>query len=110
MVYILNSLIVPVNFDEILEVKVKLRKISVEEARDLLLNNEWTSAVGHEGTAQFLTKLLRVEIPCQRRSVFFRKGDKGLHLFLKSRLPEGVILTEEDLHKIDFWLVMSEVE
>jgi hypothetical protein len=38
-----------------------------------------------------------------------KPGDRAIHFFLKSRLPEGVVLGEEELKKLDFWLVLSEV-
>jgi hypothetical protein len=109
MIYILNSLIVPVNFDKVSQVNVKLSRISVQEAKDILSNNKFVSAIGHEGSAQVLSQLLGIKIPVNRISVFFEKGDIGIHLFLKQRLPEGKVLSEEELKKLDFWIVRSEV-
>jgi len=109
MIYILNSLIVPVNFDKVAEVKVRLNKISVEEAKDILSNNKFVSAVGHEGSAQLLSRILGIPIPVNRISVYFEKGDIGIHFFLKQRLPEGKILSDEELSKLEFWIVRSEV-
>jgi len=109
MIYILNSLIVPVNFDKVSQVNVKLSRISVQEAKDILSNNKFVSAIGHEGSAQVLSQLLGIKIPVNRISVFFEKGDIGIHLFLKQRLPEGKILSDEELSKLDFWIVRSEV-
>jgi len=108
-VYILNTLIVPVNFDETPEAKVRLRRISVEEARAILAGG-FISAVGHEATAKLLSQLLGVEIPAIRQTIFMKPGDKAVHFFLKSRLPEGVVLGEEELKRLEFWLVLSEVE
>lgn len=110
MVYVFNTLIVPVNFDKTGSVVVSLRRISVEEARQLLYTNKWTSAVGHPGAATFLTRLLGVNIPMRRISVYMSSGDKGIHLFLKSRLPEGAILNEEEMTRLQFWLILSEVK
>jgi hypothetical protein len=107
-VYILNTLIVPVNFDEAAEAKVKLRRITVEEARQIL-SSGFVSAVGHEATAKLLSQLLGIQIPMERRTIFMKPGDKAIHFFLKTRLPEGTILGEEELKKLDFWLVLSEV-
>jgi hypothetical protein len=109
VVYILNTLIVPIDFDKFSEARIKLKKISVEEAKEVLANG-FVSAVGHEATAKLLSKLLGVEIPMNRQTIFMRPGDKAIHFFLKVRLPEGVILTEEQLRSLDFWLVLSEVE
>jgi len=109
MIYILNSLIVPVNFDKVDEARIRLNRISLEEAKDILSNNKFISAIGHEGSAQVLSQLLGIKIPVNRVSVFFEKGDIGIHLFLKQRLPEGRVLSEEELKKLDFWIVRSEV-
>jgi len=109
MIYVLNTLIVPVNFDEDNEARVTLRRVSLEEAKSLLENN-FLSAVGHEGTAQVLSELLGVQIKLNRINVFMKKGDKGLHFFMKKRLPEGVVLTSEELKNLDYWLVIPEVE
>ena len=37
-------------------------------------------------------------------------GDKAIHLFLKERLPEGKILSEEEMKSVKYWLVLSEIE
>jgi len=111
MIYVLNTLIVPVNFDEDKEAKVSLRRASLEEAK-ALLKNGFMSAVGHEGTALVLSELLGVPVEYRkdRPSVFMKSGDKGLHFFMKKRLPEGAVLNSEELKKLDYWLVISEVE
>ena len=109
MIYVFNTLIAPVNFDEIGDVVVKFRKISVEEAVEILKNNSFISAIGHEGTARILSTLFGIEIKMNRITVFMKRGDKGIHFFLKKRLPEGVVLTEDELKQLDYWLVLSEV-
>ena len=111
MIYIFNTLIVPVNFDKDNEARITLRRASLEEAR-ALLRGGFISAVGHEGTAQVLSELLGIPVDYRRDrpSIFMRSGDKGLHFFMKKRLPEGVVLTSEELRKLDYWLVISEVE
>jgi hypothetical protein len=107
MLYILNTLVVPINFDVVGEAVVELKRISLEEARRIVSKSRWESAVGHEGSAVILSELLGVEIPVERKAVFLKKGDRGLHFFLKKRLPEGTVLSAEELRKLDFWLVLS---
>jgi hypothetical protein len=109
VLYVLNSLIIPLNFDEHREVRVKLKRITVEEAKELL-KGSFVSAVGHEGTTKLLSELLGVNIPTNRITVYFQRGDKGIHFFLKERLPEGKVLSKEELQGLQFWLVLSEVE
>jgi hypothetical protein len=109
MLYIFNTLVTPVNFDKYTTANITLRKISIEEAKELLNKNQFTSAIGHEGTAKVLSQLLGVNIPTNRISVYMEPGDIGIHFFLKQRLPEGKVLSEEELRKLDFWLVQSSV-
>jgi hypothetical protein len=107
--YLLNTLITPVDFDKFSEVKIKLRRVTVEEAREIL-SGGFISAVGHEGTAKLLSQLLGINIQAERRTIFMKPGDRAIHFFLKTRLPEGVVLSEDELRKLDFWLVLSEVQ
>jgi len=107
MLYILNTMIVPINFDEVSKAFIDLRKISLAEARKLVKELPFISAVGHEGTAKLLSELLEVDIPCERRTVYMKSGDLGLHFFLKKRLPEGAILTKDELEELPYWLVLS---
>jgi len=100
-------MIVPINFDEVSKAFIDLRKISLAEARKLVKELPFISAVGHEGTAKLLSELLEVDIPCERRTVYMKSGDLGLHFFLKKRLPEGAILTKDELEELPYWLVLS---
>jgi len=107
-IFLLNTLIVPIDFDKQTSANIRLTKISLEEAKTLLSGN-FTSAVGHEGTAQLLSNLLEINVPVNRITVFLKKGDIAIHFFPKQRLPEGKVLSKEELSKIQFWLIKSEV-
>ena len=108
--YVLNTLIVPVNFSQHSQVTVTFRRVTVEEAKAILSSQSFTSAVGHEGTAQLLSKLLGVHIPYNRQTIYMQPGDQCLHFFLSTRLPEGRVLSEDELKTLDYWLVLSEVK
>ena len=56
-----------------------------------------------------LSKILDIEIPAERKSIFMKPGDRAIYFFLKQRLLEGRVLTAEELEKLDYWLVLSEV-
>jgi hypothetical protein len=105
-VYLFNTLTVPINFDEQNEARIILRRITVQEARDVIKDG-FISAVGHESTAKILSQILGANVPYERRTVFMRPGDTGIHIFLKSRIPEGKVLTEEEIKNLPFWLVQS---
>jgi hypothetical protein len=107
MLYVMNSLIVPVDFNEKDRYMVVLRKIELTKARDILSTSEFISAVGHESTAQVLSELLGVDIPCNRITVKLKSGDMCIHFALKTRLPEGKVLTEEELKQLNYEFVLS---
>jgi len=109
MLYILNSLIVPVDFQNKQGYVVSLWKIDLETARRIIREMPFTSAVGHEATAKVLTELLGVEIPFNRIAVKMKEGDSAIHFVLRTRLPEGKVLSEEELRELDFDLVLSRV-
>jgi len=58
------------------------------------------SAIGHAGTAAFLSTVLGIEVPARRVSVAMESGDQALVLPLNERLPEGELLTEAELAAI----------
>lgn len=101
-------MVIPINFDTTSTAMLRLTKITADEAKELL-SKGFVSAIGHEGTAQLLTKLLGIPIPSNRIAVYMQKGDVGIHFFLKQRLSEGKVLTEEELKSLQYWLVKSEV-
>lgn len=109
MIYVFNTLVVPINFEKYGKVSVVLERISVEEAKSLL-KGEFVSAIGHQATSEVLSELLGIEVPVNRIAVFMEIGDVGVHFFLRERLPEGKVLSREELVGLDFWLVKSEVK
>ncbi len=95
MVYIMNTSIIPSDFEGM----VKVEAIDLEEAKRLL-NKEWTSAVGHKSTAELLSVLLGMEIPFNRITVQVKIGDVFLCFQPKERLEEGKVYTKEEMQKI----------
>lgn len=79
--------------------------ISVDQARELI-SAGFVSAVGHPGAAQFLGALLSVDVPVNRISVELQPGDRALVLRLKQRLPEGMLLTHEQMRDFPFELAL----
>jgi len=108
-IYVLNTLIIPIDFSKHPKATVLMEKISVEEVKQILTNNPFVSAVGHEATAKLLSQLFGVSIPVNRIAIYLEPGDTGIHFFLKTRLPEGKVLSEAELKTLDFWLVKSQV-
>lgn len=83
------------------------KKISPEEAKQLL-QKVFISAVGHQATAEVISQVVGVEIPTQRIQIRMEKGDKAVIFRLLTRLPEGRVLSEEELNKLPFELGLLE--
>jgi len=66
------------------------------------------SAVGHESTAKLLSQLLGIEIPVNRIEIKIEYGDKLIVFQLLQRLPEGKVLSEEELRQLQFRFLIVE--
>jgi hypothetical protein len=106
-IYLMSTMVTPVDLDGGPRT-VLLRKISVAEAREVL-SDGYTSAVGHAGTADLLTRLLGTPVSANRITVRMSPGDRAVHFALKTRLPEGAVLSASELTALEYDLVLSEV-
>ena len=86
---------------------ILFRKVDVETVKKILKNNDFESAIGHESTANFLSKLLGIKVKVNRVPIMIDDETILIVAQVKQRLPEGKILSEEELRKIpiEFWLV-----
>jgi len=95
--YLMNSPLLT-NYGEFI-----YEKVTPEQAhRELLLG--FVSAIGHEATAQLLTKLLKLKVEPNRIQVSMVADDIAIIFKVKTRLPEGRVLTEEELNKVEYEL------
>lgn len=77
--------------------------LTLTEAKNLL-NGDFISAIGHQSSAAFLSALLQITIPVNRIEITMQPGDAALVFRLKSRLPEGKVLTHEEIQQIPYEL------
>lgn len=80
----------------------RLDDITLEEAKNLVHNNEILSAVGHKSTADILTTLLKKEIPANRIEYTQNVNEKALVFKLNGRPEEGKILTADEIEQIGY--------
>jgi len=110
MLYLFNTLVIPLDWKLAGSYTVKIKRIDVNQAKQLVNQNQFISAIGHDATAKLLSLLLEIDVPLNRIQVEMKSGDIGLHFVLRKRLAEGqVIKTIQELEEIGFDLVMSEV-
>lgn len=104
MNYAFNTTIaVPSN----LPAEFAMSAISAEEATSILQAG-FTSAIGHEGSAEVFTAVTGVNVPVNRIQAAMELGDKAVCLKLRGRIPEGSILTKEECDKIGYDFVLME--
>jgi len=91
--YLLSSMIIPVSF-EYESAIVTIREVSVEEVRTILKRG-FTSAVGHEPTARFLSKILGIEVKPNRETIYIDEGDVAISIQFKERIQKTELKEEE---------------
>ena len=96
MIYLLNGAILT-NYGQ-----YSFEKIPVETVTKLLKEFTFTSAIGHEATAKLITELTGVYVPLSRIQVTLNPGDNGIVFRLLNRLPEGKVLSYEELKNIQY--------
>ena len=79
----------------------KLSDISLSDAKELIKEG-FTSAIGHESTAEIITTLLETEVKMNRMQFAQEVGQVALIFKLLSRPEEGKILTIEEIEKIGY--------
>lgn len=87
----------------------ELNTISQEEAEKLCLNaDSIVSAIGHESTAQIMSKLLPVEVCVNRIKYQQQPGEVALVFQLNGRPPEGKILSQKEIEEMGYkWKIMQ---
>jgi len=104
MLYLMSTTVIPHGADGTWEMKT----LNIGDAVKLATENEFTSAVGHESSAEAMSVALGLQVQANRLTVSPQPGDAFLCLRLFSRAPEGVILNRAQLEAIGFgWALMS---
>jgi len=106
--YLLSTGYVPVDLEKWKKVVVVQRIVSTSEAKQLLANG-FTSAVGHQSTAEIMSQVLGIPVPYCRAQVYLEPGDQAICFILKARPPEGRVLSTKELESIGYYFVHAKV-
>ena len=88
---------------------LRVEEVSVEDVKKLL-SSGFKSSVGHASTAQIMSQLLGVEVPCERTAIQLGTGDTLVVFQLLTRLPEGRVLSAEEIKSLPAkWLLVEVV-
>jgi len=107
-VYLLSTGYVPVQMDRHGKIVLVQRIVSTQEAKQLL-SNGFISAVGHQSTAEIMSVVLGIPVPYNRVQVYLEPGDEAVCFVLRTRLPEGRVLSKEELQQLGFYFVHAKV-
>lgn len=82
----------------------RVKTMPLEAIRELLQEDraERLSAVGHAATAQIMTELLGESVKENRIQYSQKEGDVAVCFKLKGRIPEGQILSREQIEEIGY--------
>jgi hypothetical protein len=97
MLHLLNTCIIPTQAGDC---DVRVFTLTAEEAVRMAVDTAFTSHIGHQGTADLLTTLFGVEVPASREP--WDGTGTGLVFQLQQRLPEGKILTLEEVEALPY--------
>jgi Domain of unknown function (DUF1874) len=80
--------------------------ISIEEAK-LLLQEGYSSYVGHKATNEIIEKLFNIELPYNRTMYNQQIGEKAIVFKLNKRLEEGIVLeTIKEIENIGYTIAL----
>lgn len=80
----------------------EFKSTSLEEVKELLQENDFISAIGHQSTAEVLTELIGIDIPMNRIQFSQKPGQTAIVFRLLGRIPEGKILSREEIEEIGY--------
>lgn len=84
--------------------KYNFREARLAEVRYLLhlSHGRFISAVGHDATAKFISEVTGFDIPVNRVQIEMKLGDRAIVFRVLVRLPEGKVLTHEELSQVPY--------
>ncbi|HEX9026758.1 MAG TPA: YddF family protein [Clostridium sp.] len=86
----------------------KISDIGIEEAKKLICENGFISAIGHSSTAEAISDSLNMDIPMKRVNFKQQVGQKAVVFKLNKRPPEGSILCRAEIEEIGYSFKLME--
>ncbi|AWK53091.1 hypothetical protein DIC82_13450 [Clostridium beijerinckii] len=86
----------------------KISDIDVDDAKKLIDENGFISAIGHKSTAEAISDSFNMNIPMSRINFKQKVGQKAVVFKLNKRPPEGSILCREEIEAIGYSFKLME--
>lgn len=92
-------------------VNIKAEEISLGEVKALAEKGELDFKIGHPSYATILSEMLAVNIESIREKITLKKGENAIVAqIITDRLPEGKILNEEELKKLQIKFIEIQIK
>lgn len=86
----------------------RITDITVAEAKKLIFENGFISAIGHKSTAEAISDSFNINIPMNRIDFKQEIGQKAIVFKLNKRPPEGSILSRTEIESIGYSFKLME--
>lgn len=86
----------------------RVSDLTTHEAKEILHENGYVSAIGHESTAKIISEIMEMDIPMNRINFTQMVGQKAVVFKLNRRPKEGAILSREQVEKVGFSFKLME--
>ncbi|MCG2726426.1 MAG: DUF1874 domain-containing protein [Elusimicrobia bacterium] len=92
-------------------IEILAQEVSRNRVKAMLKRKEVEPSIGHPSLAAVFSGVFGMKIESERVKIKLKKGEKALiaQLFRANRLPEGRILTIEDIKKIKIKFLLIEI-
>ena len=86
----------------------RITDITIDEAKKLICENGFISAIGHKSTAETISDSFNINIPMNRIDFKQEIGQKAIVFKLDMRPPEGSILSRTEIESIGYSFKLME--
>ena len=84
----------------------KLEKVDAKDASEMARLQGYESYIGHDAAAEAMSAVLGLKVKPNRAMAHFEPGNVAICLKLKGRLPEGKILSREEMEEVGYDLYL----
>ena len=86
----------------------RVSDLSIRDAKKLLRENGYISAIGHESTAKIISELMGMDIPMNRIDFAQMVGQKAVVFKLNRRPKEGTVLSRAQVEEVGYSFKLME--
>ena len=86
----------------------RVSDLTISEAKEILSEEGYVSAIGHESTAKIISELMEMDIPMNRINFAQKVGQKAVVFKLNRRPKEGSVLSREQVEEVGYSFKLME--